>query len=161
MTLSTHAAAAKAIRQELKKHGIKGRVIASSYSGGSSITVSTENLPPWVMKELTAFANQFQYGYFDGMTDSYVYSNISELPQVTYVFVENSFSDTAKESAYSYLINNWGGFEDYPETFAEAVAIHGYDIRDEIHQILTGASDSCCSTGCTKYWNKPRVRLAA
>ncbi len=38
--LSTHAAAAKMIRQHLKSIGVPGKVTSSSYSGGNSVNVN-------------------------------------------------------------------------------------------------------------------------
>jgi len=90
MSLSTHAQAAKMIRTELKKRGIKARVIASSASMTSSVDVYVCNQPKEVFEEIESFANKFQYGHFDGMTDCYEYSNTDEnLPQVKFVFCYN------------------------------------------------------------------------
>ena len=73
--LSTHAAAAKMIRQHLKAIGVTGKVKASSYSMGSSVRVEVSDITPAVRKELQAFVDQFQYGHFDGMNDYYEISN--------------------------------------------------------------------------------------
>lgn len=164
MALSTHAAAAKAIRQELKKHGIKGTVKSSTYAGGSSVNVKVENLEPWVVKKIESFANQFQYGHFDGMNDIYEYSNSNDdIPQVKYVFVDVTFTDEMYQKAYDYLLANWGGYEDHPSSYKDAANLMGSSqwVSSEIYQVLRGSWDDRCSDGCTKFWHKPRVRVAA
>jgi hypothetical protein len=164
MALSTHAAAAKMVRQELKKHGIAGRVTCSSYSGGTSLNVYVENLEPWVRKEMELYVGQFEYGHFDGMTDCYEYSNNrDDLPQVKFAFVECSYSDELRQKAYDYLLANWGGYEDHPEKVEDANNLRGSCdwVSSEVWQVLNGSWDKRCSSGCTKFWNKPRVRMAA
>lgn len=80
--LTEHAAAAKMIRTELKKHGIKATVRAKAYAGGESITVTVNNELPATYKAIKAYCSRFQYGHFDGMQDLYEYSNHSDdLPQ--------------------------------------------------------------------------------
>lgn len=87
---TNHTAAAKLIRAEIKKRGIKASVRSKSYAGGESITVRIEtDMTPAAREAIEAFCSQFQAGHFDGMTDSYDYSNRrSDLPQVRHVFVE-------------------------------------------------------------------------
>ena len=104
-SLSDHAHAAKLIRAELKTHAIKGRVKASTSSMTSSVDVYLENCePPWIFKAVETFANRFQYGHFDGMTDCYEYSNTNEgRPQVKFVFVHTGRSDADRKRAWDYL----------------------------------------------------------
>lgn len=104
---TTHAAAAKAIRKELKANGITARVRSSVYAGGSSINIRIEqDLMPAAVAEVESFCKRFQYGHFDGMTDSYEYSNSREdLPQVKFVFVEVVYSDEIKAAAKDYIAN--------------------------------------------------------
>jgi hypothetical protein len=130
---SRHAAVAALIRAKLKKHGIPGSVRSKSYSGGESVTVSIDSdILPATRKAIEAFAHGFQYGHFDGMTDSYEYSNSREdVPQVRFVFVNVNYSDAlvaaAKEyagDAYWPALNGvWGSFwrDRKPRTRAEAV----------------------------------------
>ena len=103
--LSNHAAAAKAIRTELRKHGYKCSVTSDSYAGGSSVDVTiTADLSPERRKAITAFCEQFQMGNFNGMTDSYEYSNVkSDLPQVSYVFVRVDHSPELKYEVQAFL----------------------------------------------------------
>ena len=105
--ISDHAAAAKQIRQHLKSNGINGRVRARSYAGGSSVDVYLHEELPATFEAVIAFANQYQYGHFDGMTDCYHYSNgRDDLPQVQFVFVNNDFSDETLADAWAYCQKN-------------------------------------------------------
>ena len=164
MARSTQAQAAAIIRKEIKAHGIKARVTSDGYAGGNSVNVYVKDLEPWVRKELESFVNQFQYGHFDGMQDLYEYSNSrDDIPQVKYAFVECTYSDELKQKAYDYLRANWGGYEDHPENYADAADMQGSGdwVSTEVFQVLNGSWDDRCSSGCTKFWNKPRVRSAA
>ena len=113
--LSNHAAAAAAIRAQLKAAGVKGSVKAESYAGGCSVRVRLAECLPATKREVEAFANQYQYGHFDGMDDSYKYSNRrDDLPQVTYVFVDVDYSPETWEAAKAYTVANDGeNWEDY------------------------------------------------
>lgn len=141
--LSSHAAAAQMIRAELKKNGIKARVRSESYSMGSSVRIRIEqDVSPAARKEIEVFADQFQYGHFDGMQDLYEYSNKrSDLPQVKFVFVEVEYSDELKQAAREYIANISGIPERERDQY-EYMAIRG-------------------SWG--NFWKirKPRVRLEA
>jgi hypothetical protein len=163
--LSSHAATARAIRTELKKHSITGRVTAKTYSGGDSVTVSVQNLPPWTMKQIKTYCSQFEMGHFDGMVDMYEYSNRREdIPQVKFVFVENDFSDELREKAYQFLLNLMAAYEGFPPTYDEAQNRQGASdwVSSEVWQVLNGSWDSR-SCGTTKFWIKPhiKVRVAA
>lgn len=86
---STQAQAAKAIRQELKKAfpNTKFSVTSESYSMGNSVHVY------WTDRESEAEVNEivkkYQYGNFDGMTDSYEFSNKrQDIPQVQFVMTQ-------------------------------------------------------------------------
>ena len=164
MTLSTHAAAAKAIRTELKKYGIKARVTCSTYSMGDSVDVHLENEPPWTMDAIKSFASRYQYGHFDGMIDCYEYSNRrDDIPQVMFVFVRNDFSDDMHQKAYTYLLNTVGAYSGFLPKYKDIQNLVGSSgrISEEVHQVLTGAWDARCTKGCTLFWHKPRVKIAA
>ena len=107
-TQSNHAAAAAAIRAELKRRGIAGTVRAHSYSGGSSVNANVADLPPGVAAELDAFCGAYEYGSFDGSTDCYEYSNRREdLPQVKFVFVTNHISDQMSARIWDYCRSHY------------------------------------------------------
>ena len=132
--MSEHARAAKMIRQELKKNGIKARVNASSYAGGSSIRVVLSNEIPAVVDAVKSYVGDYQMGHFNGMEDIYEYSNNNKsLPQVKFVFVENSLSDDIRQAAWDYVKANWGDMEAAPESYEDARQYNckngnGYDL---------------------------------
>jgi len=162
--MSSQAQVAKAIRQELKKHGIKGRVTSDSFAGGNSVTVSVEDLEPWVRKEIESFAGQFQYGHFDGMQDLYEYSNSrDDIPQAKYISVNCAYSLELRQKAYAYLLANWGGYENHPALYEDAQHERGCGdwVSQEVYMVLNGSWDKRCSPQCTKFWNKPRIKAAA
>ena len=100
---SQHAAAARAIRNELKRHGIAGRVTSSSYAGGSSVHVHLTDALPATIEAVESFAAQFQFGTFDGMTDSYNVSNRrDDIPQVRFVIVHADYSAEVREAVEAY-----------------------------------------------------------
>jgi hypothetical protein len=100
--MSRHAAAAKAIRLELKKEfpGILFKVRSDSYAGGNSVDVSWIDGP--TRRAVEAFIGKYQYGSFDGMTDSYNYSNIhKDIAQVKYVFANRDLSNEVMEQVFA------------------------------------------------------------
>ena len=125
-TISDHAAAAKRIRAELKKHGIKAKVRAHTASMTSSVDVTIyQDLTPAAFKEIQSFCDQFESGHFDGMTDCYEYSNSREdLPQVKFIFVSVVYSDDIKAKAKAYIANI-NGIDDYERDRYEWMALNG------------------------------------
>lgn len=123
--ISEHAAAAKLIRAELKKNGIKATVRASSASMTSSVNVTIEqDLLPAAVKEIEAYCGQYQYGHFDGMTDCYEYSNRQDLPQVKFVFVTVAYSDELKAEVAAYVAEI-GGIDEWEQDRYRGLVIHG------------------------------------
>lgn len=70
------ALGASNIRRELKKAfpGIKFSVRSSAYSMGCSIDIGWPRSTGVSQKDVEAITDKYQYGSFDGMTDSYNYS---------------------------------------------------------------------------------------
>jgi hypothetical protein len=98
------AGGAKAIRQWMKAQGIVGRVRSENYSMGSSINVYLANPNPEVVANVKAFADDYKYGDFDGMDDSYNYrADRPELPQAKYVFVNSEFDDVILQRAWMWI----------------------------------------------------------
>ncbi len=96
--LSGHAAAAKAIRNELKNTypEIKFSVTSESFSMGNSVHISWYDGP--TTNEVDSIVKKYQYGHFDGMTDMYEYSNDrDDIPQTKYVQTSRTMSDETKE----------------------------------------------------------------
>ena len=107
--LSPHAAAAAAIREELKKLGVKAKVKSESFAGGDAVDVYLEDVHPERADAIKTAVKKYQYGEFDGMTDCYNYTNRDDsIPQVKYVNVSNKPSEKLSESIF------WGLKKDMP-----------------------------------------------
>lgn len=95
--LSTQAAAAKAIRKELKAAfpTVKFSVTSESFSMGDAVRISWTDGP--MTKEVEAITGKYQYGHFNGMEDIYEHSNRrSDIPQTKYVQTSRHFSESVK-----------------------------------------------------------------
>jgi len=161
-TLSDHAHAAKLIRAKLKQHNIKATVHAKSYAGGDSVRVRVFSEPPWTIKAIKSFCNQFEMGHFNAMEDLYEYSNTNDnLPQVKFVFVHNEFSTDDHKQAFSYLCKHFAAYENFTGTLDEHDNDRGMTdwVSSEVWQVLNGSLDKRCNG--IKYWNKPQMRLTA
>lgn len=113
--MSEPARAAAEIRKTLKAQGFKVRARSELYSMGSSVDVEVDgDLLPATRNKIEAYCKQFQYGYFDGMTDCYEYTNRrDDLPQAKHVFVQFNLSDELKAEAKAFVdeINGIDEFE--------------------------------------------------
>lgn len=141
MTISSHAAAAKAIRTELKKHNVNARVKSSSASMTSSVDVYLQDLPPHTVEAIKEFANP--YGY-----ENYGY-NRAGLPQARFVFINLRFSDELRQAAWTELRNRLQGMDQYPESVNDAIS---YEASNELHKYLTGFQKNFIYSG----FQKPR-----
>lgn len=104
---SVQARAAAMIRKTLKAHGIKASVKSRTASMMTAVDVTLFDPTPSTTKKVVEFTQQFQYGQFDGMTDSYnVTNNRDDLPQVKFVHVRASFSDAMRAAAAEFVRNN-------------------------------------------------------
>jgi hypothetical protein len=109
---TTHAKAAKLIRQELKNIPVIASVRSYSYAGGSSVRISLVDADPKTRKEVEVLVGKYQYGHFDGMNDIYEYSNSrDDLPQAKFVIVENEMSSDMKASVQQFCKKNYCGFD--------------------------------------------------
>lgn len=112
-TTSEHAAAAQAIRQDLKKAfpGVKFQVRSRSFSMGSSVDVGWTDGP--TRSEVDRIIGRYQYGHFDGRQDLYENSNMrDDLPQVKHVLGQRSMSDQVRAELLSYVAERFVGAED-------------------------------------------------
>lgn len=110
---SEHAAAAQAIRQDLKKAfpGVKFRVRSSSFSMGNGVDVDWTDGP--TRSEVDRIIGRYQYGHFDGMQDLYEYSNRrDDLPQAKYVSGSRSMSDRVRAELLAYVAERFFEPED-------------------------------------------------
>lgn len=113
--ITEHAAAAKQIRGALKELGIKASVRSESYAGGTSIRVFVKDLAPSLVAKVKSLISRYEYGSFDGMTDSYHYDNRhDDIPQVKYAFVVEEFSEEIKAAAESYARSYYADDPDWP-----------------------------------------------
>lgn len=140
---SEHAKAASMIRKHLKSLGVPGSVRSESYAGGSSVRVEITDQPRDTVVMVKLYAEQFQQGHFNGMTDSYEYTNSNDdLPQVKFVFVEARYGDDMKQAAYRTLVETCAGSDDLPANFADVEWHH--EIMDTpateaVHRFLRGS----------------------
>jgi hypothetical protein len=120
--MTNAAIAAKEIRTRLKAAGIKARVRSENYSGGNSVNVDLNDETPEVMKRAQAIADPFQYGHFDGMTDSYHISNDrNDLPaQARFVFVTNHISREMAQTVWSFIREHFADALGAPELLEDA-----------------------------------------
>jgi hypothetical protein len=108
-TLSSHAAAAAAIRAELKAlfPDTKFSVTSESFSMGNAVRVHWTDGPGVQVIEFVI--GKYQYGHFDVMTDYYEYSNHrDDIPQAKYVTTERRRSIEAMRALAAEVGKEWG-----------------------------------------------------
>jgi len=101
---SSHAATAAAIKAELKAAfpNCKFSVTSDSYSQGDATRIHWTDGP--TVNEVENISQKYQYGHFDGMTDSYESSNSrDDIPQVKFVSESRSISDSIEQEVSSQL----------------------------------------------------------
>lgn len=105
---SSHAAAAQAIRQDLKRAwpSVKFQVTSQGYSMGNSVSVRWTDGP--TRDEVNRIIGRYQYGHFDGMQDLYESSNRrDDIPQAKYVSGSRSMSDEVRADLLGYIIERF------------------------------------------------------
>ena len=156
--LTEAAKVAAQIRKHLKANGVTAKVSSSNYSGGNSVRVLLFNPLPATRQQVEAYTSQFEYGKFDGMTDSYDYSNIrDDIPQVRFLFVNAEYSDDLRQDCWEWL-KDYYKFDNAPESWRD-----GSDFRCEIGVFSNGAmltNNELC-TGSRGFWFTKKKRLAA
>ena len=103
-SISSHAAAAKAIRNELKAAfpTVKFSVTSESFSMGNSVHISW--VDGYTVDQVEAIVGKYQYGSFNGMEDLYEMTNIREdIPQTKYVQTRREFSEERKRETATEL----------------------------------------------------------
>lgn len=111
--LTTAAQAAKMIRQELKKAfpSIKFRVTSENYSMGDSVNIHWNDGA--TTEQVEAITAKYQYGSFDGMTDSYDYTNKrADIPQAKYVMEHRHISDEMHKRVEEYLTKTFNSISE-------------------------------------------------
>ena len=136
---SNHAAAAAAIRAELKRRGIAGTVRSRSYSLGSSINVDVADLAPRAAIDLRFFCSDYEYGSFDSSTDCYEYSNRrEELPQVKFVFLKNEMSDEVAARIWDYCMSHYGLSSNDRNAYIQNMGCYGDTLIQRIFNGVVG-----------------------
>jgi hypothetical protein len=131
------AKAAKGIRTHLKAQGLSARVTSSNFSMGSSVDIHVTDLPPEIRKSVEDYCRDYQSGHFDGMTDSYEYSNRrKDIPQAKFVHVTNEMSDGMREAIFQHLRAYWAGGDKLRETYrdAQSIQFHGEWVSTQVHR---------------------------
>lgn len=125
-TKSSSANCATAIREELKKEfpSVKFSVKSSNFANGDSVHITWNEGP--TTEQVEEFTRKYQYGRFDGMTDSYEYSNsIDNLPQSKYVSTRREISEEVQNIVFeSYKLISP---EDRPE----------YELKQDCYRIIS------------------------
>ena len=120
---TAHAAVAAIIRKELKRLGITGTV----KSRVGAVNVSTWNISPVVVRELTAFCQRYELGHFDPTDDCYKYENRDDtIPQVRYVFISTHFGDDLAGQIWEYCRRTYDELAGAPGNYATAPYIKGW-----------------------------------
>ena len=120
--LTQAAQASKQIKKMLsdKYPNIKFKVTSENYAGGNSVDISW-NLG-MIDSEIEKLVNQYQYGHFDGMTDSYEYSNTrKDLPQSKFVFAQRDYRSEEE------IANNKLPYKEQKDLYLE-----GKTLRDDV-----------------------------
>lgn len=125
------------VKAELKKAFPKVKFsVTSDYNcvrvyWTNGVTVSMVN-------EITS---KYKLGHFDGMTDSYDYSNRrDDVPQVDYVFLNRTISDDIYESKFEEYKNYYAGWKNLKDMYDSSVHMQGYNPMGFIKHKL---SDVC------------------
>ncbi len=124
----------KIVKAELKKEF--PHVKFSVTSDYSCVRVSWTNGVTLAMVE--AVTNKYKLGRFDGMTDSFEYSNRrTDVPQVDYVFLSRDISEDiyeAKFIEYKKYYHDWANLNDM---YDNSVHMMGYNPKGFIRHKLS------------------------
>lgn len=136
--LSLVAQAAKAIRRELKKAFPKTKfsVTSKSYSMGNSVQVDWTDGPD--TEAVNSIIKKYQYGHFDGMTDSYEFSNNrNDIPQAMFVTASRHISNSILEAAFTFAKGyfNWMKEVDSLESKINFNGLHSYPKKELITRL--------------------------
>ena len=109
---SIQSIVAKQIRTELKKAfpSVKFSVTSCSFSMGNAVDIHWYNGATYKMVD--DVVGKYQYGHFDGMTDSYEYSNKrKDIEQVKFVQTNRTITEDAIHRLNAKLKHGLAGFE--------------------------------------------------
>lgn len=105
-----------------------------SFAGGDAVDVEAIDLYKAERETLEKILDKYEYGHFDGMTDSYDYKPKEERGPVSakYVHLRNDWSEEAKTCARNELEKKWDIVDNHS---AQAKMGTWYDTA--IHRILS------------------------
>ncbi len=125
----------KIVKAELKK--VFPNVKFSVTSDYNSVRVSWTNGVTIAMVE--AVTSKYKQGHFDGMTDSYDYSNKrDDVPQVDYVFLSRDISEDIYEAKFIEYKKYYLDWENLKDMYDNSVHMQGYNPRGFIRHKLSG-----------------------
>jgi phospholipid N-methyltransferase len=140
--LTQAAQAAKHIRQYLGAKGIKAKVKSSNFSMGSAVDITVYDQPPDVVKQIEQDTDKYEYGTFDGMTDSSGVKNRDfDGPQAKYVHVENNRSDELCQAVWSFLRGYCSEAEELPEKLKDVsgvARVWNEYVPSLVYQVISG-----------------------
>jgi hypothetical protein len=122
------------VKAELKSEfpGVKFSV-TSDYN---AVRVSWTNGPSH--KKVDEITSKYKMGHFDGMTDSYEYTNRRhDIPQVSYVFLNRDISDDVYQTKFEEYKNYYAEWEHLTDLNDSSVPMKGYNPRGFIRHELS------------------------
>lgn len=157
---STVAQCAAAIRAELKVAfpGTKFTVRSESFAGGNAVDIRYLDGPK--REDVCSITDKYQYGSFDGMTDSYNVDNKNEnLPQAKFVQVERRATEETKAAIAKEFgisddqLNDWNDrFQCYNTEFIYRMFVQrDYSDRTEDHADVMGSFNEDGDTAFPSY----------
>lgn len=149
--LSEQAQVAKRIREFCKSLGVKCIARSDSFSMGDSVHWSITDQHPDIVKQIKDFAEQHQYGSFNGMEDIYEDTNSrSDIPQTKYCHGGCEYSAEIRQKALDWLRSeHLANYENIPQAYNDAKKwnwINGnqawdgpdWTVETHVSQVLTG-----------------------
>lgn len=142
------AKAAAAIKAELKSIGVKASCKSSNFSMGNSVRVTVYDQSPEMLNQINELCSKYQYGKFNGMDDSYDYTNTREdIPQAKYVSVEHELSNEYKQTLIDKINARYNLFVTFEQFNTSPWSIEfdshfgARDFGNELYRLSTGAID--------------------
>lgn len=126
----------KQVKTELKK--AFPHVKFSVTSDYNSVNVSwTNGVTVAMVEEITG---KYKLGRFNGMTDSYEYTNRrQDVPQVDFIFLNRTISDDIYEEKFKEYKKYYAAWENLTDMYDNSVHMQGYNpmgfIRHELSNV--------------------------
>lgn len=122
------------VKAELKK--VFPAVKFSVTSDYNCVRVSWTNGP--CHKKVDEITSKYKMGNFDGMTDSYEYSNRREdIPQVSYLFLSRDISEDIYEKKFAEYKKYYLDWENLVDMHDNSLHMQGYNPRGFIRHKLS------------------------